>query len=240
MDWAWYSGGWSNADGDVGASGWTNSSSACTDPNANLSAGFPHCPDKLFQYHHQPFNYFANFAPGTAARAAHLRDEAEFIQSAQDGTLKQVSFVKPLGEENEHPGYTSEVEGGSHLVELIKAIVNGPDGKDTLIVVTYDEFGGQWDHVPPPPYGRHGADKAAADVWGPGTRIPTLLVSRRFAKSGVAHEDFDTTSIIRMIEDRFHLQALKTRPVRDLAAALDATEPHGHGGFPGHDDPRPR
>ena len=68
---------------------------------------YPNCPDKLFQYHHQPFNYYAAYAPGTAARAAHLRDEQEFIAAA-GGHLKPVSFVKPLGAENEHPGYASE------------------------------------------------------------------------------------------------------------------------------------
>ena len=81
--------------------------------NAQTAAGatYPNCPDKLFQYHHQPFNYFANYAPGTASRAAYLRDEAEFMQLAQSSTascaLRPVSFVKPIGAENEHPGYAS-------------------------------------------------------------------------------------------------------------------------------------
>src|SRR5262249_50623108 len=108
IDWAWYAGGWSNAIGDTTGPGWTDASGmACTDPNANPAAGFPRCPDFLFQYHHHPFNYYANFTDGTAARAAHLRDEVEFITAANNGTLKPVSFIKPLGEENEHPGYTN-------------------------------------------------------------------------------------------------------------------------------------
>jgi len=225
VDWAWYAGGWSNATGAVGASGWTNGSgTACTDPNHNPASVFPLCPDINFQFHHQPFNYFSNFAPGTTARTKHLLDEAEFIQAAGKGTLKPVSFIKPVGEENEHPGYTNETEGSTHLVELIKAIVNGPNGKDTLIVITYDEFGGAWDHVPPPPNNRHGRDKLAADKWGPGTRIPALLISKRFDKSGVAHEDFDTTSILRLLEKRFDLQPLVERPVRSLSVALEAAE----------------
>jgi acid phosphatase len=66
IDWAWYSGGWSNANGDIGAPGWTNGDGpTCSDPNAATTATFPNCPDKLFQYHHQPLNYFASFAPGT-------------------------------------------------------------------------------------------------------------------------------------------------------------------------------
>jgi phospholipase C len=233
VDWAWYAGGWSNANGDVGASGWSNGNGlVCTDPNhlvvkdtgGNVVNTFPHCPDVDFQFHHHPFNYYANFAPGTAARTAHLKDEAEFIQAARNGTLKPVSFIKPVGEENEHPGYTSETEGSQHLVDLIKAVVEGPDGKDTLIIVTYDEFGGQWDHMPPPPHHRRGDEAKAADQWGPGTRVPALLVSRRFDKSGVAHEDFDTTSILKLLERRFDLAPLANRPVRNLAVALKAAE----------------
>ena len=66
------------------------------------------------------------------------------------GNLPTVSFVKPYGAENEHPGYASANSGSMHLVDLIKAVENGPQADDTLIVVTYDEFGGQWDHVSPP------------------------------------------------------------------------------------------
>ena len=74
--------------------------------------------------------------------------------------------MKPIGEENEHPGYASPSNGNSHLVDLIKAFYNGKDGKDTMVVVTYDEFGGQWDHVAPP------TGAGVSDRWGPGTRIP--------------------------------------------------------------------
>ena len=100
----------------------------------------------LFQYHHQPFNYFANYAPGTPGRA-HLQDETKFFEAAQDGTLPTVSFVKPYGLENEHPGYASEPDGSDHLVDLLKAVTEGGQAGNTLVVVTYDEFGGQWDHV---------------------------------------------------------------------------------------------
>lgn len=226
VDWAWYSGGWSNANGDVGAPGWTNGSGpTCSDPNANPAPGFPRCPDKLFQYHHQAFNYFANYAPGTPARIAHLRDEAEFIQAAQNGTLKAVSFIKPVGEENEHPGYTGVNGGELHLVKLIQAIEDGPNGKDTLIIVTYDEFGGAWDHVSPPNAYRP-SDNAPHDKWGPGTRIPALLISKKFDDSAVDHTAYDTTSILKLIEDRYHLKPLSLRDMKvtSLKKALDAAD----------------
>jgi phospholipase C len=127
VDWAWYAGGWSNADGEIGAPGWTESSAGPCSTAAASGAAWPNCPNKNFQFHHQPFNYFSNYAPGTSNRAAHLRDEQEFIDAAHAGTLKAVNFVKPIGDENEHPGYASESRGSRHLVDLVKAIEEGPN-----------------------------------------------------------------------------------------------------------------
>src|SRR5207302_7276653 len=175
VDWAWYAGGWSNANGNVNASGWTNGQTAakCSDPNVATNAVWPNCPNNLFQFHHQPFNYYAAYAPGTEARMQHLRDEAEFMSLARSSKsqcgLKPVSFVKPLGEENEHPGYASEALGDSHLAKLLTAIEEGHCAKDTMVVVTYDEFGGQWDHVSPP---GTGGKSGPHDANGPGTRVP--------------------------------------------------------------------
>jgi acid phosphatase len=212
VSWAWYSGGWDNAAGNVNGRGYTNGAGpACGDPNSapaspdvNGVGGYPYCPDKSFQQHHQPFAYFARYAPGTEGRAQHLKDEQDFLYQARTGTLPKVSFVKPLGVENEHPGYASEPNGSDHLVDLVKAIRKGPDGKKTLIVVTYDEFGGQWDHMSPPGLGREGAH----DQFGPGTRIPALLIASRFKASSVDHSTYDTTSIMATIETKFGLQSV--------------------------------
>jgi acid phosphatase len=227
VSWAWYAGGWDNAAGNQTGPGWTNGSGpSCSDPNVSIADGktFPFCPDSSFQFHHQPFNYFTRYAPGTPDRAAHLKDEVAFIASAQDGTLPSVSFVKPLGNENEHPGYSSEPNGSDHLVDLIKAIETGPKAGNTLIVVTYDEFGGEWDHVSPPGLGTDGAH----DQFGPGTRVPALLIGRSFTSSGVDHTVYDTTSIIATIEHQFGLQPVAARGsvtprdslVNDLANAV--------------------
>src|SRR5262249_26991728 len=87
ISWAWYSGGWSNADGDIGAPGWTNGTGpTCSDPTALKTAVYPNCPDGDFQFHHQAFNYYAAYAPGTQARRDHLKDAQEFINEAQGST----------------------------------------------------------------------------------------------------------------------------------------------------------
>jgi phospholipase C len=78
--------------------------------------------------------------------------------------------------------------------------------------VTYDEFGGQFDHVTPP----------TVDAWGPGTRIPAMLVSAGMQHSGVSHKTFDTTSILATIEHSWGLAPLSPRDasVNDLSSAV--------------------
>jgi phospholipase C len=112
VSWAWYAGGWANANGDTTSHYFTNGPGpTCADTHATTSSTYPNCPDKLFQFQHQSFNYFESFAPGTPNRATHLRDEGEFIDTVKASkstcALRSVSFVKPLGAENEHPGYAS-------------------------------------------------------------------------------------------------------------------------------------
>jgi phospholipase C len=86
-----------------------------------------------------------------------------------------------------------------------------------LAVVTYDENGGFWDHVAPP----------KGDRWGPGSRIPTLIVSP-FAKKGfVDHNFYDTTSILRLITKRFALPPLAGLQARDAALAANGSPPLG-------------
>jgi phospholipase C len=237
VDWAWYAGGWSNAAGLVGQPGWTNGNgpTTCSDPGSTPNPAFPYCPSKLFQFHHQPFNYFAEFDPATTAgqanRAAHLKDEASFIAAAQSSaescSLKPVSFVKPVGAENEHPGYASESAGSDHLVALLRAIESSACAKDTLVVVTYDEFGGQWDHVSPPSASN---PTGPSDLFGPGTRIPALVLAPGLRGNEVVDSaEHDTTSILATIEHRWNLPSLSSRDaaVNDLASVFDAHQVTG-------------
>ena len=178
-------------------------------------------PVPNFQYHHQPFNYFQNFAPGTEARAEHLRDGGlggvEFIKAIDAGGLPQVAFYKPQGNFNEHSGYADISSGDRHIADLIHHLENSPQWGHMLVVVTYDENGGIWDHVAPP----------KGDRWGPGTRIPTIIVSP-FAKRGyVDHTPYDTNSILRFITERFDLPTLAGLKQRDDAIAAHGNPPLG-------------
>ena len=229
VSWAWYAGGWANAAGRKDSAGWTNGDGpTCSDAQASAAATYPNCPDTRFQFHHQPFNYFAAYGDDTAehraGRAAHLKDEADFLADLKNRALPAVSFVKPLGSENEHPGYGSEYEGDQHTVALIRAIqADGVDWPSTVVVLTYDEFGGSADHVAPPsaapaalvgrtPPGPRARTGPTADRWGPGTRIPAMILSPLLpAVSGIDHTVYDTTSILATIERRFGLAPLADR-----------------------------
>ncbi|HWM76282.1 MAG TPA: alkaline phosphatase family protein, partial [Methylomirabilota bacterium] len=191
VSWAWYSGGWNDA----------------------LAGN----PDRLFQFHHQPFAYFRQFGDGTAARAEHLKDEKDFLADVAAGRLPAVAFVKPIGADSEHPGYADIARGQQHATDLVRRIQTSPAWKGTVIITTHDENGGFWDHVAPP----------VVDRWGPGARVPSIIVSPFSRRGVVDHTTYDTTSILRFIEWRHNLAPLGTR---DAAAAnllntLDFKEP---------------
>ncbi|MDX8129636.1 alkaline phosphatase family protein [Methylomonas sp. OY6] len=114
------------------------------------------------------------------------------------GNFPQVAFFKPVGSKNQHPGYSTIQDADAEVREVVEVIRNSSIWPSTAIIITYDEYGGLWDHVAPP----------VIDHWGPGTRIPAIVVSP-FAKKGyVDHTVYDTTSILKLIETRFDLESL--------------------------------
>jgi phospholipase C len=221
IDWAWYSGGWSNADGLTGQPGWTNGTAAvardytdnkgepahnpagCPAPTSDPTTTWPLCPDMDFQYHHQSFNYFYNWSQETE------QTRANRARNRQDCGLKPVSFVQEIGPQNQHPGYGSTYVGDEAITGMLKSIYEGPCASDTLTIVTYDEFGGAWDHVAPP--GQGSATKGAHDEFGPGTRLPTLFISNNLPRSGVDSTTYDLSSVIGTITAKFGLDPVNRR-----------------------------
>lgn len=202
VDWAWYSGAWQYAleHQDTGA-----------------------VPD--FQYHHQPFNYFANYAPGTAARRKYLRDAGlgdnastnRLIADIDAGRLPAVTFYKPQGDLNMHAGYADVASGDRHIATIVEHIQRGPQWANTVVVVTVDENGGWWDPVAPP----------KGDRWGPGSRIPALVISPLAKKGYVDHTVYDTNSILRLISRVHGLAPLDGVVARDRAFAQNGLVPLG-------------
>jgi phospholipase C len=160
-----------------------------------------------YQYHHNPFLYFARYAPGEKGRD-HLQDEKAFFHAIKKGTLPHVAFFKPSASDNQHPGYASIHAADKKVDHVIKAIQsNAKLWKHSVIIITYDENGGLWDHVAPP----------KGDRWGPGTRVPTIIVSPYAKKGFVDHRVYDTTSIMRFIEWKYNLEPLGERHSANLA-----------------------
>lgn len=204
VDWAWYAGAWQVA----------------LDGRASNGKTFP--PKPNFQIHHQPLNYFASFAPGTAERGLRLRDGGlgstpetnSFMADIRDGKLPAVTFYKPEGDLNMHAGYSDVADGDNHIADVIAQLRASPQWKDMLVIVTFDENGGWWDHVAPP----------KADRWGPGSRIPAIVISPHVRKHHVEHTVYDTGSIARFLTRRFGLEKLS-------GLALRETEMHRNSGF---------
>jgi acid phosphatase len=197
--WTWYSGGWNAAladrtkvyDGESGS----------------------------FQSHHQPFNYYTAFDPKAhaAERVAHLKDEDDLVAAAAAGTLPPVAFYKPIGQNTQHAGYASVAEGDAHIAELVAKLRASPQWPHMLVVVTYDENGGQWDEVAPP----------KGDLVGPGTRIPAIVISPFARRGAVDHTPYDTASILRFIAHRWSLPTLPGIQLRDTSLQAHGLPPMG-------------
>ena len=169
------------------------------------------------------YDYFANYAPGTQARTDHLQDYQNYLSDIQNHTLPSVSWIKFIGAHNEHPGDGPLSDGQNMAMSAVNALRNSDYWKDSLVIITYDEYGGFWDHVPPPALGDGHTLPDQADQFGPGPRIPAILAGPFARPHHVSHVQFDTTSINRMIESRWHLDPLSTRDAaaNNLALALD-------------------
>jgi len=187
VSWAWYAGGWNDVLAGIASDD--------------------------FQYHHLPFLYFSRFAQDGEARRKHLRDDTAFVEDLRAGRLPAVSFIKPSGALDHHPGYSDVISSQEHVVKFVEAIRASAYWKDVAIIITYDEYGGRWDHVPPP----------RGDRFGPGSRIPAIIVSPYAKRGFVDHTQYDTTSILKFIERRFGLPPLGPRDAaaNDLTNAFD-------------------
>ena len=183
VSWRWYAGGWS-AGKDAVAAG--------------------------LMPHHNPFQYVKRVME-TAAGREHIRDAADFPTALSNGSLPAVAFVKPPAPRNAHPAYSSVGAGDRWIGETVRAIMASPYWPRSVIVITYDEGGGWFDHVRPP----------LVDRFGLGTRVPALIVSPYAHRGRVAHAQYDHASILKLIEWRWGLEPLTARD-RDAGTFLEA------------------
>jgi len=144
-----------------------------------------------------------------------------FTTDALAGNLPAFSWLTPPSQDSEHPSASSCV-GENWTIQQINAVMQGPDWASTAIFLTYDEWGGFYDHVPP----------QAIDQLGYGFRVPLLIISPYAHVTGnssnfhITHTVYDTTSVLRFAEEVFNLPSLGKRDAtaNDMMDAFDFSQ----------------
>ena len=181
-------------------------------------------------------NYYFNDLPFLALWGEKYipisRSFETFLAQAASGALPAFSYIDPffLGEEqggsnDDHP-HADIHRGQAFLSVIANAIANSPLWSKTALVITYDEWGGFFDHVPPP---RLPDDSPTTDFdhGQAGFRVPSFVFSPFARRGGIDHSVYDHTSILKFVEWRWGLQPLAPRDAaaRNLACALDFSRP---------------
>jgi phospholipase C len=157
-------------------------------------------------------------------RPATMAGISQFFLDAAAGTLPDVSYVDPRfvdeedGTSNDDHPHADIRAGEDFMNQVYDAVTTSPAWPETVLVFTYDEWGGFFDHVPP---GR--ARDVSPTTALRGFRVPTMVVSPFARRHHVSHATFDHTSVLRMIEWRWGLAPLtpRDRYARNLATVLD-------------------
>jgi phospholipase C len=160
------------------------------------------------------------------------RQVASFYADCAAGTLPNVAFVDPrFNDENsgtsgdDHP-HADVRNGEAFMASIYSAVTTSPNWPRTALIFNFDEWGGFYDHVPPPTAAIPPATRAAGDVDGRrGFRVPCVLVSPYARRGRVSLRVYDHTSILRMIEERWSLPALtiRDRTANSIGAELSAS-----------------
>ena len=135
----------------------------------------------------------------------------DYLEAARSGTLPSVSWVIPGNGGSEHPESDGDVaDGQAHVTRMINAAMRGPDWKSTAIFVTWDDWGGFYDHVEPP----------RVDANGYGIRVPGLVISPYARRGYIDHQTLSFDAYLKLIEDRF-LSGARLDPDGGISARPD-------------------
>lgn len=182
VTWATYAGGYQSMI-DAARSG------GCPDAPPDCTLGLSIFPC-VFDPGDVPFEYY----PSLKDNPLYMRDLDTLAADLAANRLPQVVFVKAIGYRSEHPGLRMRLSDGvTFAASTIAAILASPAADDTLVLLAYDEGGGYFDHVPPPPV-------SAVDQRAYGTRVPLMAVGRFARRGHVSHAVLEHSSIVRFIE----------------------------------------
>ena len=136
----------------------------------------------------------------------------DFVTDALNGNLPAVSWLV-TGKRSDHPSTSGICDGENWTVDQINAIMQGPDWSSTAIFLTWDDFGGFYDHVPPP----------YVDYLGLGPRVPLLIISPYARQGYISHTQYEFSSVLKFVEELFQLPALTQRDANanDMTDSFD-------------------
>ncbi|MEP6758490.1 MAG: alkaline phosphatase family protein [Actinomycetota bacterium] len=143
-------------------------------------------------------------------------DTSSFVPDVQSGHMPQVTWLLPPTPESDHPGYGALCDGENWTVRMVNTIMQSPEWKHTAIFLTWDDFGGFYDHVAPP----------HVDIYGDGPRVPLIVISPYAKRGYVFHGTSDFTSVLRFMEGLYNLPSLTGRDAQanDLIGTFDFTQ----------------
>jgi phospholipase C len=136
-----------------------------------------------------------------------------FVPELEAGKLAAVTWLIPPTPESDHPDLGNFCDGRNWTVRMLNAIMRSPTWERTAVVLTWDDFGGFYDHVPPP----------HVDIYGMGPRVPALIISPWARRGHVFHETSEFSSVLKLISTVFDLPSLtaRDRNANDLLGAFD-------------------
>jgi phospholipase C len=171
----------------------------------------------------QPVRMVGHLWHDTAIRTVNVTDEAAFLQDASAGHLPDVAWLSPSMRDSDHP--PQSICGGENwTVRMLNALQKSPQWSSTAVVLTWDDFGGQYDHVAPP----------HPDIYGLGARAPAIVISP-WSRQGIITRPASFDSVLRLVQTVFGLgrlpqQRTNTRgndgpAANDLLGAFQFTKP---------------
>jgi len=190
----------------------------------------------IYGYDAEPLTK-SNFPDISSAPASHFGLFGDFTSAAAAGTLAPYTFLEPSWEStgnSQHPNYNVAL-GEQFIHDVYEALRGGPGWAQTLLIITYDEHGGCYDHVPPPSGATppdNNAGEFGFDFTRFGVRVPAVLVSPLITAGTVfrvpaGSVPFDHTSILKTVEERWNLPPLSARDAvaPGVGDALSLTAP---------------
>jgi phospholipase C len=211
----------------------------CADPTSVTECPYNDCVQHqvacngcLYDPTDIPFLYFDTFqdtaVDGGVAPTIHEKDYAALAYDLQNNGLPAFAYVKARVFHNEHPNFSTISDGAAFVQQTIQAILASPSASSTLVLLTWDEGGGFFDHISPPAALPASVDHDDGGAQVPyGTRVPLIAVGSFAARGVVSHVQMEHSSIVKFLEYTFlgnaRIGALGARDdaVNNIGSLLD-------------------